>query len=492
MEKNYCLGLDLGTTSAKAVVFDLKGSVIAEFEEMIETYHPEPGWNEQDPEEIFQGAISAIGTVVEKAGIDPSELVGIGFSCAMHSLICVDESGHPLSRALIWSDGRSSEQADKMKNATIGTVVYEQTGTPIHPMSPFVKLAWMKDNQYQPYKEAAYFVSVKEYVLFKLYGKWVVDYAMASATGLFEGESLKWNPDALDYVGITVEQLSKPVPPTEILTGMKQEYAQVMRIPADLPFSVGSADGQLSNLGIGAITKGEIVITAGTSGAVRQWTTGFKTDPKQETFSYRFSEITSIVGGPTNNGGIALQWLKEVLNDQGSYDDFTALGEKVEIGANGLLFLPYVNGERAPLWNQKAKGTFFGLTIGHEKPHFVRAVLEGITFNLYQISEALERLAGESEKIYVNGGLARSYVWLQMLADVFGKPIVIPESHHSAAWGAAWTLLVATGKASSFEEIKENIPLKETLTPNQQNHERYRIHYEKYARLAKDLSVYYE
>lgn len=492
MEKNYCLGLDIGTTSAKAVVFGLNGKVIAQFEEMIKTYHPNPGWAEQDPEEILQAVLSAIRAVIEKAGVDPANLAGIGFSCAMHSLICVDESGHPLSRALIWSDGRSGKQAEKIKNSSMGTAVYQKTGTPIHPMSPFVKLSWMKENHFQPYGEAAFFVSVKEYVLFRLYGKWVVDYAMASATGMFDGHSLKWDPGALEFVGISEAQLSEPVPPTKLLTGMKREYAERMGIPAELPFSVGSADGQLANLGVGAILKGEIVVTAGTSGAVRQWTSGFKTQAKQETFSYRFSKDTSIVGGPTNNGGIALQWLKEVLDDQGSYDDFTALAEKVEMGADGLLFLPYVNGERAPLWNQNAKGTFFGLTIGHRKPHFVRAVLEGITFNLYQISEALERLAGKSEKVYVNGGLARSPLWLQMLADVFGKPIVVPESHHSAAWGAAWTLLVATGEASSFEDIKKNIPMKETLTPNHQNHERYREIYEKYARLAKDLSVYYE
>ncbi|MBM4764669.1 gluconokinase [Bacillus sp. B15-48] len=491
MAKNYILGLDIGTTSVKVVVFHLNGKVAAEHEELITSYFPEQGWVEQDPEEIFQATLIAIKEGINKSGVSSSGLVGIGFSSAMHSLICADENGQPLSRAIIWSDGRSSEQAERIKKSE-GEAIYAKTGTPIHPMSPFVKLLWMKETDYEPYKKAAYFFSIKEYILYKWYGKRVIDYGMASATGLFNGTTLQWEASALDIVQVDANKLSKPVPPTELLRGIQEEYAQQMGISAELPLSVGSADGQLANLGIGAILPGEVVVTVGTSGAVRQWTGGFQTDTQQETFSYRFSEATSIVGGPTNNGGIALEWLKGVLNDQGPYDEFTATAEKAPIGSEGMVFLPYVNGERAPLWNQKAKGTFFGMTIGHQKEHFVRAVLEGISFNLYQINQALERLAGETEKIYVNGGLARSPLWLQMMADIFGKPIYVPESHHSAAWGAAWTALVAMGEVSSFEEIKKNIPMQGSVMPNEENHRLYQEVYEKYARLAKDLSVYYK
>ncbi|MFK4998863.1 FGGY-family carbohydrate kinase [Bacillus sp. N9] len=198
-----------------------------------------------------------------------------------------------------------------------------------------------------------------------------------------------------------------------------------MGIASETPIVLGAADGQLANLGIGAIAPGEVALTVGTSGAIRQFTKGYRVNEKRETFSYAFTDEYAIIGGPTNNGGIALQWLKDLVNYEGGYTEFITEAEKVKPGAEGMIFLPYINGERAPLWNQNATGTFYGVSITHKQEHFVRAVLEGITFNLYQIDEALERLAGKSDTIYVNGGLARSPLWLQMLADVFGKKYML-------------------------------------------------------------------
>jgi len=407
MAVEYVIGLDIGTTSVKAVVFHLNGKVAAETEELNTSYYPHPDWVEQDPDELADSAVLAIKSVIQKAGILPSQIAGVGFSSAMHSIICMDENGKPLSRAIIWADGRSSTQAEELKN-TNGFGIYSRTGTPIHPMSPFVKLKWMNETDYEPYQKASYFLSAKEYVILKWYGKRIVDYAMASATGMFNGETLGWDEEALKTVNVKKEQLSELVPPTEILTGMDPAVAEKMGIPADLPFVMGAADGQLANLGSGAILPGEVAVTVGTSGAVRQWANGFQVNEKHETFCYMFTDSTSIVGGATNNGGIVMEWLKKLINYEGGYSEFTAEAAKVEPGAEGLLFLPYINGERAPLWNQQARGNFFGLSITHRQEHLIRAALEGITFNLYQISEALERLAGESKKIYVNGGLSQS------------------------------------------------------------------------------------
>src|SRR5699024_1002325 len=206
---------------------------------------------------------------------------------------------------------------------------------------------------------------------------------------------------------------------------------------------------------------------------------------------YPFTSELSIIGGPTNNGGIALQWVKDLFAYEGSFDELIAEAERVAPGAEGVLFFPYINGERAPLWNQQAQGNFFGLSVTHKKEHFIRAVLEGITYNLYHIGQALERQAGEPEKIYVNGGLARSQFWIQMLADMFGKAIYVSESHHSAAWGAAWTALVAIGKVKSFETIKENIPIQSTVYPNEDTHEIYVNIFAKYKKIAMDLAQHF-
>ncbi|MBW8348593.1 gluconokinase [Bacillus sp. IITD106] len=479
MSGNYVIGLDLGTTSAKAVIFHLNGKVKSEAERLITTYYPESGWVEQNPNEIERCAIKAIKDAINQAGIQKEETVAIGISCAMHSLICVDQDGKSLSNAVIWSDGRSSQQADRFSEEERQDL-FLKTGVPIHPMTPFTKLVWMKETEFDPYKKAAYFMSVKEFLLFKWFGERVVDYSMASATGLFNPSILGWEEAALQLAQIEEKQLSKVVPPTYILKDLNKRVADEMGLPVDVPVIIGAADGQLANLGIGAILPGEVAITVGTSGAVRQFSKGVRINEKRETFSYAFTDEYSIIGGPSNNGGIALQWLKELLNNEDSYRDFIEKAGKVAPGAEGIIFHPYINGERAPIWDQRATGNFSGLSITHKQEHFIRAVLEGITFNLYQIERALCRLAGEPSRIYVNGGLARSNLWLQMLADIFGKEVYVAETHHSSAWGAAWTALVAIGKVHSFEEIKENIQLGAPIVPNEETHRIYQEIYKEY------------
>src|SRR5699024_7799314 len=241
-----------------------------------------------------------------------------------------------------------------------------------------------------------------------------------------------------------------------------------------------------------AIKPGEVNISVGTSGAIRQFVKGAPVNKKMETFTYAFTDETSIIGGPTNNGGIALQWLKDLLEFEGTHDELLSGAEEINIGAEGLLFLPYVNGERAPLWNGRAKGNFYGLNISHKKDHFVRAVLKGIALNIYQISQSLENIAGPPEKITVNGGLSKSKIWVQIMADIFGKEIHLSDTHHNAAWGAAWTALVGIGKVDSFEAIKESLPREKVIEPNKKNHEEYVQVFERYEKLVDALKGFFK
>lgn len=487
MLRELVIGLDIGTTSVKACVFNIEGHMIAETEEMIVSDYPHQGWVEQNPAAIERSAVQVVREVIRKAEVRSGELITLGFSAAMHSLIVLDEQVRPLSPALIWADGRSAGQADQLSKS-LKSDIYARTGTPIHPMTPLMKLLWMKETDDEAYRNAAYFMSIKEYLIYCWFGERVIDYSMASATGLFNPVSLTWEPDLLEMAGISEHQLSRIVAPTTVLTELSATIADEMGVPDSMPFVIGAADGQLSNLGIGAILPGEVAVSVGTSGAIRQFTRHIKASENEETFCYSFMEDTAIIGGPTNNGGIVVQWVKDLLGDDGDFGEFLSAADRVEPGAEGLLFLPYVNGERAPLWNPRARGNFFGISITHTKAHFIRAVLEGITFNLYQIGKALEAIAGEPKKIYVNGGLSRSTCWLQMMADVFGAEVCVSENHHSAAWGAAWTALVATGKAASFEDIKLNIPWGDTIVPNPENSKRYQEIYSKYEGVAKTIA----
>ncbi|KHE66917.1 gluconokinase, partial [Halobacillus sp. BBL2006] len=420
------------------------------------------------------------------------EITGVGISAAMHSLICMEESGKPLSPSIIWADARSADQAAFLKEKHAH--LYMRSGTPLHPMSPLSKLIWMKEQGYEPWKQADYYVSIKEFLLYRWFGEKVVDYSIAAATGLFDIKEHRWDREALNLAGIETDQLFQPVPPTHSLQGMKTETAARAGLNADTPFVIGASDGPLANLGIGAIEPGETAITIGTSGAIRQFSSEPLLDEKQEIFSYSFTEDLWITGGPSNNGGLVLGWLQKLWNgeqDNYSMEQLSEMAASISPGAENLLFLPYLNGERAPFWNAEAKGSFIGLTPTHEKEHMTRAAMEGVLFSILHIAKALERLGNEHQKIFASGGFARSPVWVQMLADMFQTPIYIPKSHQSSAWGAAWLALYSLGEVENLTDIKHSIPMDEEYLPNEENKEKYQELFRIYEAVSADLQPHF-
>jgi gluconokinase len=489
MSKSYVIGLDIGTTSVKAVAFNKIGEAKGESEVEYPLYTPQPSWAEQSPLEIEQATIKVLQQLIENSGIPSSRILAVGLSSAMHSLICMSKEGEPLSPSITWADGRSSKQAKKLKEQ--GSHLYQSTGTPIHPMSPLVKLVWMKENNVEAYSRASKFVSIKEFLLYRWFGTEIVDYSIASATGLFDLNTRKWNPSALEVAGITEDHLFTPVPPTEVISGLNKAIAQKIGLPEDIPFVIGASDGPLANLGIGAINPGEVAITVGTSGAIRQLVPAPKTDDSQETFCYTFTDSLSLIGGPTNNGGIVLRWLRDTLAPDESYESLLSLAEKVKPGSEGLLFLPYLNGERAPMWNSEVRGNLFGLSLRHGKEHMIRAGLEGVIYSIYHVGQALERLAGKPTKILASGGFARSPLWLQILADVFNQEVQVPLSHQSSAWGAAWVALNGIGEVRDLPSIKEHIPMLGTYTPNCDNHQVYKEAFKVYEELSLKTNEFY-
>lgn len=482
------IGLDIGTTSIKAVAFHQNGIVHNEYEVAYPLHTPQPSWAEQDPLLIETAAMTVIRHVVSHIQ-DKEKIVAIGLSSAMHSLICINSKGEALSPLITWADGRATTQAKKIKEQFPN--LYEATGTPIHPMAPLVKLLWMKETNFQPYQQADKFVSIKEFLLYRWFGAQFVDYSIAAATGLFDIHTLQWNQQTLQLADITEAQLFTPVPPTTKIIGLKSEVASQLGLPMDIPFVIGASDGVLANLGIGAITPGEVAITIGTSGAIRQLVNKPQIDQQHETFCYTFTDSLSLIGGPTNNGGIVLNWLKEMFGNRVSYDNMTESAKLVPAGAEGLLFLPYLNGERAPMWNSQMKGNIFGLTVRHQKEHIIRAGMEGVILSIYHVGQALERLAGPPKKIYASGGFARSPLWLQILADVFNQEVQVPISHQSSAWGAAWIALHSIGLADDITEIKKHIPMKGQYIPNEENHQIYMEMFSLYRRLSKSMNDYF-
>ncbi|WP_433742571.1 gluconokinase [Falsibacillus pallidus] len=476
--KPYMIGVDIGTTSTKAVLFNKKGEALHRSGVEYPLHTPTPSTAEQDPDEIFLAVQQSIKTCIEESGIDSSELDFISFSSAMHSLILIDENGKPLTPSITWADNRSAAWAEYLKNNG-GHEIYLRTGTPIHPMSPLVKLLWLNAEHPELVKKTEKFISIKEYIFYKLFNEFIIDHSIASATGLFNLIEKDWDREALNLAKIHPGQLSRLVPTTYSINGISPEFAELMGIDPQVNFIIGASDGVLSNLGVNAIEPGVAALTIGTSGAIRSVVDHPRTDPLGRTFCYVLTDRHWVIGGPVNNGGMIFRWAKNELAASeietakrlgvDAYDLLTEMADNVSPGAEGLIFHPYLSGERAPLWNADARGSFFGLGLHHKKEHMVRAVLEGIVMNLYSVLLIMEELTGVPVKIQATGGFARSKVWRQMLADVFGYEVHVPESFESSCLGAVVLGMYGLGQIDDLSIVDQMVgsvhahqPIKET------------------------------
>lgn len=480
---SYVIAVDLGTTSAKTLVIDRNGRVLASHAIEYPLHTPSPDRAEQDPLEIFHAAVRGIGEVIRKAGIASSEVLCVSFSSAMHSLIAVDRDVTPLTACITWADNRSVGYVDILKRELNGHEIYRNTGTPIHPMSPLLKLMWFTRNEPELVSRTYKFIGIKEFVFAKLFGRFVIDYSLASATGLFNLRALDWDEEALRVAGIAREQLSEPVSTTHIMQGLSADYAAETGLSADTPFVIGASDGVLANLGGGAFEPGVYSVTIGTSGAVRGTVREPLTDPEGRLFCYALKEDFWVIGGAINNGGIMFRWVRDQLatleaeegrrRGMDPYDYLTDIAAQVAPGSDGLIFHPLLAGERAPYWNANARGMFFGLSLFHEKKHMIRAVLEGVMYRIHSVVSALEEVGGPTREIRASGGFARSPFWLNMMADVLGSTVSVPPSIESSGLGAAQLGLLATGEIRDFSSIHDWVSGAAYYEPNKANHEVY-------------------
>lgn len=480
---SYMLGIDIGTTSTKAVLFTEKGKVIANENIGYPLHTPDISTAEQNPDEIFKAVLQAITSITKKH--PEKKIAFVSFSSAMHSLIAIGQDDKPLTPCITWADNRSEAWAHKIKDELHGHQVYKRTGTPIHPMSPLTKITWIENDRREIANKVKKYIGIKEYIFFKFFGQYVVDYSLASAMGMMNLKTLDWDEEALSIAGITSDKLSELVPTTKIFSNCQPELAKQIGIDPETPFVIGASDGVLSNLGVNAIRKGEVAITIGTSGAIRTIIDKPQTDDKERIFCYALTENHWVIGGPVNNGGMVLRWIRDELASSevetakrlgiDPYEVLTKIAERVRPGSDGLLFHPYLAGERAPLWNPDVRGSFFGLTMSHKKEHMIRAALEGVIYNLYTVFLALtECMDGPVTRIQATGGFARSEVWRQMMADIFESEVVVPESFESSCLGACILGLYATGKIDNFEIVSEMIGSTYKHSPQEEAAKEYR------------------
>lgn len=430
----FVLAIDIGTTSTKALAVLSNSNVLKSSQQFYPTHYPKPGYAEQNPEQILKAVKEVINDVLSCV-TDSYSLQGICFSCAMHSLLAVDAAGNPLSPLIIWADTRSSLKAKQLKNTELGHLLHDQTGTAVHPMSPLCKILWWKEHEPDQFHRTHKFISIKEFVIHHLCGVFLIDHSLASATGLFNIETLAWSTEAMQLTGLTASKLSEPV---SIYHKTKvKSHSDLHPKALGIDVFMGGSDGCLAQLGSNAMNPGDMTITVGTSGAVRRVGGKNVRDDERKLFRYLLDPDVLIVGGASNNGTIIMDWFSREFMSSATLDELGKLASEVPAGCQGLLALPYFQGERAPIYNPEARGVFFNVSLTHTRAHFVRALMEGICFEILSIVKSVESNCGPSKKVLVSGGITHSPDWVQMLSTVTGKELILSGEHDASALGAA-------------------------------------------------------
>jgi gluconokinase len=447
------LGLDVGTTAVKVVAFDVRGRSAQPASTLREypLHQPEAGWQVQDPPTVLAAIDDAIKACVTLLG--EARIAALSISTAMHDLIGLDREMRPLTPLVTWADSRAADEARRLRNRGLAQQLLERTGTPVHPMSPLVKLMWFSRHQPELAARVRWWLGLKAYVLHHFTGRLVTELSSASASGLLDLQSRDWDPQSLELAGIVRDQLPTVLPTTTVLE-LTPQAASRAGLPADLPVAVGAADGPLGNLGTGAIEPGVAGLSLGTSGAVRMAVPSPSADPAGRLFCYALTDDLWVLGGAVSNGGITLRWAGETFAPDlllaGHADaELLALAVQVPAGSEGLIMLPYVLSERAPLWNPDLTGAFLGLRHHHTRNHFIRAAVEGVCLQLSTIVDALDAVSSV-QSIRATGGPFRSALWQRVMAATLGRPLYIEADAGGTALGAAALGWYALGNAPTL------------------------------------------
>ena len=494
--QEWYIGVDLGTGSCKSVIIDAGAQILGSGAADYSKIEAPTRWKEQNPETLIDALIQSVRNAVDRAEVSPQACQGMSVGGALHSLIAIDKSRKPLTGILTWIDARAVNQAAAVRTAGDAHRIYRQTGCPVHSMYPIYKLIWLREKEPAIFNNAARFVSAKAYVIERLTGQFMADFNIASGSGFLNVHDLTWNSESLQLAGVTPEQLSSVESPWKVVYGLNPELASAMGIPRDVPLVLGSSDAVNSSMGAGAVRSECATCMVGTSGAYRIIAKKVILDPTARSWCYAIDPNHWLIGGAINNGGIVLSWFREALNktiasgseeEKLSFDDLINLAASVRPGAEGLICLPFLAGERSPNWNMDTRGVFFGLTLDHSLDHMIRALLEGVAFRLRSLTEVMDEIGCETNEIRVSGGLTRSELWPQIIASALNLELHIPRWGETSSLGAAlWTLL-GTGVIEDFEKIKDLIPLGRSYSPVAEDAKRYQELYLVYKQLYSAL-----
>ena len=488
----YIIGVDLGTSGTKTVLFDRECNVIASATVEYPLYQPENGWAEQEPGDWWRAAAATIEQVIRESRVDPADIKGVGLSGQMHGLVMLDKAGNVLRRSIIWCDQRSGRQCDEITERVGRERLIEITANPALTGFTAAKLLWVRENEPDVYKQCAHILLPKDYVRYMLTGEFATEVSDASGMQLLDVPNRRWSDEVLEKLDIDPALLAKVYESPEVTGAVTQAAAQLTGLRPGTPVVGGAGDNAAAAVGTGVVTDGKAFTTLGTSGVVFAHTDRVSIDPKGRVHTFCCAVPGAWhVMGVTQGAGLSLKWSRdnfcysEIVSAQGlSIDPYVLLDHQAElspVGCNKLFYLPYLMGERTPHLDPDCRGVFFGLSAMHVRSDLLRAVMEGVAYSQRDSLEVLREMGVVPSQMLACGGGGTSPLWRQMLSDVYDCPVQTVQSKEGPALGAAILAGVGAGLYPSVQEacrrlIKVNPP-QEPIKENVEKYEKlYRVY----------------
>ncbi|MDR7869299.1 MAG: xylulokinase [Tissierellaceae bacterium] len=495
----YLLGIDLGTSATKTILFEETGRIIASHSVEYPLYQPVNGWAEQEPDDWWNAVIASIKTVLLDSRIDSSNIVGLGISGQMHGLVMLDENNDVIRPSIIWCDQRTAKECEEITNKVGAKRLIEITANPALTGFTASKIMWVKNNEPENYAMCKRILLPKDYIRFKLTGVYATDVSDASGMQLLDVKNRCWSEEVLEKLEIDKTFLAEVFESPEVTGKITDSAAKLTGLSTSTIVVAGAGDNAAAAVGTGVVHDGIAFTTIGTSGVVFAHTSDLKIDHKGRIHTF-CSAVPGAwhVMGVTQGAGLSLKWFRDNLcsdiivqaeNERKSpYYLMDNMAKDIPIGAGNLIYLPYLMGERTPHLDPNCRGVFFGLSAMHTRAHMIRAVLEGVTYSLKDCYEILKMMDIDIDKMIACGGGGTSNLWKQMMADIYGCSVNSVNSDQGAALGAAILAGVGAGVFSSVEEgCAKLVTIKDKCNPVEKQTNCYTNYYNIYKDLYPKL-----
>jgi len=493
------LGIDIGTSGCKITVVDRQGTIVDTASAEYRTIHPEPGWWEEDAEEWYTVACQLLQGMFARGNYRPEQIAAVGLDGSTHNAVLTDDAFRPLRPAIMWTDQRSVRQAARLESeagAEIFRIAYQKPT----PTWTLPQLVWVAEHDPESLRRTSHILFSKDYVRFRLTDVWATDHIEAQGSMLYDMAARSWSERLCELAGLSRRVLPPLVEPTDVVGSVTAAAAAQTGLRPGTPVVAGCSDSAVEGYAAGAIRPGQMILKLATAGNVNVMTAEPHPHPRTLTYSHVIPGMWYTVSA-TNTAASAERWFRnnfcqyesQQADAQGTsvYGLLHAMAAQVPLGAEGLFFHPYLQGERAPYWDANLRGSFVGASMRHAKGHFVRAMLEGVAYSLRDCYRTIQEMGLPVEEIRLIGGGAKSDLWAQIMADVFDMPIVRPAGC-DASFGAALLAGVGAGFfADAAEAVERCTQIRDRMRPNPAAVERYAQLFLIYCQIHDDLGGTY-